>query len=83
MFNLLGISQGLEIGDKIANENTAISGLKMQMADVKSDAAEAQGWASLGGSLMKSSGIIGQFGTNIGGMFSSSNPYYGPLDYNG
>lgn len=84
LFNVLGVNQGLEIGNKISKENDAISQLKMQMADVKGQAAEAQGWSSLGGSLMKSAGVFGSFGNTLGGLFNSpSNPYYGPLDYNG
>jgi len=82
-WNNLGIGQALMIGQDVNKENNYISQDKMKMADVQSDMASAQGLSSLGGSLVKSAGLFGQFGSSIGGMFKSSNPYYGPLDYNG
>ena len=79
-WNMLGVDQALGIGRDIAGHNNKISQDKMQLADVQSDQATDQGIASLGGSLLKSGGIIGQFAQGFGGK---SNPYYGPLDYNG
>jgi hypothetical protein len=69
-FNLQGINFGLEIGRGINKENNFISENKYKMADLQGEAAEYQGWSSLGGALMKSGGIVGQFAKGGGqGLF--------------
>lgn len=55
----LGIDQNLQLGNKMFDYQNQISGLQGQMADVKGQQAEDAAWASLGGSLMKSAGGIG------------------------
>jgi len=64
-FNSLGISQNVELGQNIFSINNDISSKKMQLADVEADQAEAAGWASLGGSLMKSSDTFGKMGQSL------------------
>jgi hypothetical protein len=83
-FNALGINQALSIGRNINTENQGISQDRMKMADLKGQEATSNAWQSLGGALMKSGGTIGNLGANLfSGFGKSSNPYYGPLNYNG
>jgi hypothetical protein len=67
LYNAQGVSQNLEIGRNIFGLNDQISGVKMQMSDVKSDLATDQGWASLGGSILSGAGTIGSVGTSLFG----------------
>lgn len=68
-FNALGINQNVELGQNIFSINNDISSKKMQLADVETDAATAQGWASLGGSLIKAGPTFGALGQNAGSFF--------------
>lgn len=83
-YNALGIDQNLEIGRSIFGLNDQISGVKMQMADVKTDMNNAQGWSSLGGSILQSSSTIaalGKSGFGAGSNFvngSTGGPGYSP-----
>lgn len=81
MFNMSGVNSALTFGRQINTYNQAISSDKQQLAQIQGDSATNQGIMSLGGSLMKAGPVIGQLSKGFGG--SSSNPYYGPLDYNG
>lgn len=69
MFNSAGIAGNLQFGQTIFGLNDQISQYKMQMADASADQAEAQGWASLGGSLVNNAGTIGNLGNNFMGLF--------------
>lgn len=69
LFNSLGISQNVEIGQNIFDINSRISDKKMQLADVETDQATAAGWASLGGSLMKAGPTFGSLGQNAASFF--------------
>lgn len=83
-YNALGVTQNLQIGRNIFGLNDQISGVKMQMADVKSNMATDQGWASLGGSILTSAGTIsnlGKSGFGAGSNFfggSTGGPGYSP-----
>jgi hypothetical protein len=65
LYNSLGISQNVELGQNIFSINNDISSKKMQLADVETQQSEAAGWASLGGSLMKAGPTFGSIGQNI------------------
>jgi hypothetical protein len=67
-WNMLGVNQALYTGRSINEQNNLISGTKMEMASLQGDMAQAQGMASLGGALTKSSGLFGQFAAGFGGM---------------
>lgn len=73
-FNAMGISGNLAIGENIFNTNNAISGKKMQLADVQASQATNSAISSLGGSIVSNAGTLGQTGTfaagKIGSMFS-------------
>lgn len=71
LFNSQGINQNVEIGTNIFGINDAISQKKMQLADVQAQQAEAAGWASLGGSLMKAGPTFGSLGQNLFAGFGS------------
>lgn len=58
-FNALGVNQNLQIGQNIFGINNDISAKKMQLAQLGGQAATDQGFASLGGSLMKSGPTVG------------------------
>lgn len=66
MFNSLGISQNLEIGRNIFGLNDQISGYKAQLSSIQGSMATDQGLASLGGSITKGAGMLGQMGQGIG-----------------
>lgn len=75
--NLLGINQNLMIGRNIFDINEDISKQKMLMAGEQANAAEAQAWSSLGGSLMGASGTMGNLFKGFGNPAStSSSPNY-------
>lgn len=57
-FNNLGITQNLEIGRNIFGLNNQISGNKALMSQSQANQATDMGLASLGGSLVKNSGMI-------------------------
>ena|SRR6266404_4298317 len=71
LFNLTGVNTALETGRTIAGYNQNITNDKIKMAGLGADAATAQGWTSLGGSVMKSGPLIGALGKGFG--FGSSN----------
>jgi hypothetical protein len=54
---LLGIGQNLTIGRAISSANQNISGLNMQLADVKADEQFWSGLGQLGGSFTKAAGM--------------------------
>lgn len=66
LYSSLGINQNLQFGNTIAGYNNAISGDKMQMAQLGGQAATDAGIASLGGAVMKAGPTIGAFGKNAG-----------------
>lgn len=79
LFNSLGINQNLQIGQNIfgidsdiSQKRIQIAGLQSQSALLGGQAATDQGYASLGGALLKSGPIIGALGKNLGGF--STNP---------
>lgn len=71
-FNLLGIGQALQTGRDINAQNNSISADKIKIAQYGGQAAEGQGIASLGGAVMKSGGLVGQFSQGFGGSGNSS-----------
>lgn len=94
MFNSLGISQNLQIGRNIFGFNDQITSYKAQLSSIQTEMGKDQGMASLGGSISKSAGMLGQMGQSFGSgggggglssgsAFNNSNmnsPYYGPLN---
>lgn len=68
--NSVGISGNYRFGENIAGINDQISQQKMKMADVEASIAESQAWASLGGSMVKNSGTVGNLGKNALSMFA-------------
>lgn len=74
-FNMQGINQNLSVSRNIFGLNDQISGQKLQLADVKSKMNTDMGWASLGGSLLQSSGTIG----NVAGVFGKGITDYASL----
>lgn len=81
MFNLQGISNSGEISQNIFGINNDISSHKMQLAALGGDQAQAQGLASLGGSLIKIGPTVGAFGKDIsagfGGFGNIGNSFFG------
>lgn len=81
--NLLGISQGLELGRANFAASSDISAARYGYAGASGDLATGQGFSSLGGSIIQSLGPINSlFGGNSysGGPRTNSyysNPYYG------
>lgn len=69
LFNLAGVNQNLEIGEKMFGINQQITAQKQQLAQVQGQMATDQGISSLGGALTKSGSTIG----NIGGSLGNSN----------
>lgn len=67
-FNELGVSQNLQIGEKLFDINAQIDAAKMELAKDQSGEAEAQGIASLGGSIGKSLGPIGGLLQSLPGL---------------
>ena len=72
-FNLQGMNQGNEISGNIFGINNDISQHKMRLAELGGDQAQAQGLASLGGSLMKIGPTVGSFSKDIFG--GSKSPF--------
>lgn len=79
LFNLAGVNQNLEIGNKMFDINKQITTQKQQLAQVQGQAATDQGIASLGGALVKAGPAIGNIG---GSFFGSSKPSWGTQNYN-
>ncbi len=71
MFNSLGVSQNLEIGNRIAGIDRGISSNRIQLAQLGGNAATDQGLVSLGGSLLKAGPTLGALGKNVGAGFGS------------
>lgn len=65
-FNMSGVNGALSIGREINTYNQAISQDKIQLAGVQSSAASAQGFASIGGAIMKAGPIVGQISQGFG-----------------
>jgi hypothetical protein len=65
-WNMLGVDQAQEIGNTIAGHNQTISGLKTQVNNAQSDMATSQGYASIGGALLKAGPSIGSFAQGFG-----------------
>lgn len=80
-FNMLGIGQNLEIGRNIFGLNDSISGVKMQMSDVKTSLANDQAITSLGGAILTSSGKIGDLASNVFGTDSFQGNPWGAENY--
>lgn len=77
IFNMTGINQAQQIQGSIFGINNDISSHKMQLAQLGGDQAEAQGLASLGGSLMKIGPTVGAFGKDIGAGFGKIGTGFG------
>lgn len=83
-YNLKGVNQNLEIGENIFGINKNISRINSQMTSIQGDMSTSAGISAIGGGISKSADSFGRlagqaYSTGSGG----SNPYYGPLDYNG
>ena len=78
MFNLQGLQQAGEISKNIFGINNTISGYKQELASLGGDMAEAQGLASLGGSIMKIGPTVGAFGKDAGAFFKNNSGFAGP-----
>lgn len=65
-WNIQGINQNLGFGQQMFGLNAQLNQQKMQMTLAGSSAATAQGWSSLGGSLMQASGPLGRLGKQFG-----------------
>lgn len=65
--NLAGVNQNLEIGNNMFEINKQISNSKMQIAQLGGEAAMWQGVSSLGGSVMKMAGPLGNMMQGWGG----------------
>jgi len=65
LFNLQGMNQSNEVSGNIFGINQDISQHKMRLAELGGDQAQAQGLASLGGSLMKIGPTVGSFGKDV------------------
>lgn len=72
--NALGLNQGLTIGNTIFGINDDISAHKMNLASLGADMSEAQGWSSLGGSLIKNGPMIGGLAKDAGSYISNNMP---------
>lgn len=66
LFNLAGVNQNLEIGEKMFGINQQITGQKQQLAQVQGQMATDQGISSLGGALVKAGPTIGSIGQSFG-----------------
>ncbi len=67
LWNSLGISQNLEIGNNIFGINNEISQKKSQLSEVQGDMATSQGIAGMGSSLMGSIGPLTSMAKGFGG----------------
>lgn len=67
--NLLGIGQNLQIGQNIFGLDAQLSSEKISLANVEGSQATNQGLASLGGSISRSAGPLGNV---LGGLFPQS-----------
>jgi len=87
LFNALGVNQNLAIGRNIFGLDDQITGVNAKESTVKSqmqaDLAQDQAWQSLGGSLLQSSGTIGNIGGAIGGNFSKMAGLFSPGSLSG
>lgn len=81
--NLAGVNQNMQIGEAIYGLNNKISAEKMLQAQLGGQMSMYQGISSLGGSVMKSSGAIGDMMQGWGS--GNSNSSYGwiprPMDW--
>lgn len=68
LFNLAGINQNLEIGEKMFGINQQITGQKQQLAQVQGKMATDQGIASLGGALTKIGPTVGNISSGFGNL---------------
>lgn len=74
---LLGVNQELTMGRSIFDINQQISGERMKLADIQSQAATAGGLSSLGGSLIGASKPFGSLFQSAFGGPSASSKYSG------
>lgn len=73
--NGLNLSQNLQLGQSMFNLDDKISQDKIKMAQLGGDSADAAGWASLGGSMMKAAPTLGNLGqTAWGGIKNAAFP---------
>lgn len=76
LFNLTGVNSSLTIGRAIAGYNDAISDDKIKLASLGGDASEAQGYQSLGGSIIKAGPTFGNLMSGFGGSSSNRSGNY-------
>lgn len=74
-WNMQGVQFGLDFGREVAGYNDKISADKMQLAQLGSQSAQASGWSSLGGALLKAGPTIGAMSQGFGSSQSMANPY--------
>lgn len=67
LFNLAGVNQNLQIGEKMFGINQQITAQKQQLAQIQGQSATDQSIASLGGALVKTGPVIGQIASGFGG----------------
>lgn len=72
LFNLAGVNQNLEIGNKMFDINQQITQQKQQLAQVQGQSATDQGIASLGGAITKAGPTIGALGQSGYSQLSDS-----------
>lgn len=70
-YGLQGVNNQLSFGRQMFGLDNQLSQYRQQMASLQGQAATAQGWQSLGGSLLQSSGTIGNIGGQAFGGLSS------------
>lgn len=72
----LGVQQSLDIGRNIFGLNAGISQTRIDMANAQSSALEAQSITSLGGTILRSAGMLGSLAQGFGSI--PQQPYNNP-----
>jgi len=70
--NLLGLNQGLQLGQANFALNSSISAARMDMASAQSQAATGQAFTQFGGTLMANMGTISKIGQSFGSSSGGS-----------
>lgn len=70
--NMLGIQQNLGLGQQMFDVNAQISQSKIAMAQAQSQASQAAGLTSLGGSIISALPTIGNIAPSFGNFFNSN-----------
>lgn len=78
-FNLQGVNENLSIGRNIFSLDDQISKQKLALSGVQGEMATAQGISTLGGSILKSSGTIGNIFGSFGGKADLSAFGFNPI----